>query len=105
MVEATSPESSQEDVRKKLAEIMESKQYVEEPEILPWYKKDVDELKPRTRDLFENYSHVPSAEVESHLRNIVSTTALFPLSQSNTSTARRSFQGVPLSLRRQLGLP
>jgi hypothetical protein len=64
MAQATLAASSQEDMREKLAEVMESKRYIEEPEILPWYKKDVDELKPRTRDLFENYSHVAPAEVE-----------------------------------------
>lgn len=60
------------DLHKKLAHAVETKQYIDNPEILPWYKKDLGEIKPHTRELFENYSHIPSEEVESHIRKIVS---------------------------------
>jgi hypothetical protein len=71
MAQAT-PTESLEETHKKLAHYMETKRYLEEPEVLPWYKKNLDEVKPRTRELFENYSHIAPAEVESHIRKTVS---------------------------------
>jgi hypothetical protein len=76
-------------MRENLEEILASKSYIEKPESLPWYKKNLDELKPRTRDLFENYSHVPAADVESHVRKTVSAiSASSPFSATSNSDAR-----------------
>lgn len=36
-----------------------------------WYDERSPELSPETRDVLENYSKVPSKELESHIRNIV----------------------------------
>jgi hypothetical protein len=105
MAQVASAEGSEQDMREKLEKIMNSKSYIEKPEILPWYKKDLEELKPRTRDLFENYSHVPSAEVESHIKKIVSAGSPSSTSKSDARAARWSIQSVPLSVRWQLGLP
>lgn len=65
------------DMHKKLAQIVETKQYIDNPGLLPWYKKELAEIKPHTRDLFESYSHVPPAEVEAHIRKIVSSLLMF----------------------------
>lgn len=65
-----SPEYMQE-MQKKLAEYIDTKRYINEPEILPWYKKDLAEIKLPARELFEKYSNVAPAEVESHIKKIV----------------------------------
>jgi hypothetical protein len=76
MAEAT-PTESLDEIHKKLAHYVETKRYIEEPEVLPWYKKNLDEIKPRTRELFEKYSHIaPAALIVSRL------------AEHNTETAR-----------------
>lgn len=37
------------------------------PEDLPWFKKELDDVKPDARELFEKYSKVPSQDVVSHI--------------------------------------
>lgn len=61
-----------EEFQKKIAEYIKTKRYIEEPDLLPWYKKDIQEIKPRTRELLEAYSNIPPAEVESHVKKVVS---------------------------------
>jgi hypothetical protein len=68
---STPPSESQEDMQKRMAHYIETKRYLDEPEVLPWYKKDLTEIKPHTGELFENYCHVPPAEVEMHIKKIV----------------------------------
>jgi hypothetical protein len=58
-------------MQKKLADIIDNKKYIDEPGLLPWYKKDLAEMKPPARELFEKYSNVAPAEVESHIKTIV----------------------------------
>jgi SAM-dependent methyltransferase len=70
MTENTPADGSVEDIREKLAHWVETKRYIEEPEILPWYKKELNEIKPQTRDLFEQYSSIAPAEVESHIKKV-----------------------------------
>jgi SAM-dependent methyltransferase len=67
----TPPAESQEDIQKRLAYYIEIKKYIDEPEVLPWYKKDLGEIKPQTRQLFEDYCHIAPTEVEAHIRKIV----------------------------------
>ncbi|KAH8722748.1 hypothetical protein GQ44DRAFT_658035 [Phaeosphaeriaceae sp. PMI808] len=57
-------------MHKKIAHWVETKRYVDEPEILPWYMKDLGDLDFRARDLLENYSNVPQVEVEAHVRKV-----------------------------------
>lgn len=71
MAQNTSAEESIDEVHKRLAHAVETKAYVDNPEILPWYKKDLSEIKPHTRDLFEKYSHIAPDDVETHIRTIV----------------------------------
>jgi hypothetical protein len=65
-----SPEYMQQ-MQKKLAEIIDTKKYIDEPGLLPWYKEDLPEMKPPARELFEKYSNVAPAEIESHIKKIV----------------------------------
>ncbi|KAF1849497.1 uncharacterized protein K460DRAFT_385292 [Cucurbitaria berberidis CBS 394.84] len=51
-------------------QVIASKAYVDNPELLPWYKTDIIELKPETRDLFEKYSKVPSDDVIPHIKGV-----------------------------------
>ncbi len=38
---------------------------------VPWYLKELANLSPACRELFENYSHVPPEEVNSHIYELV----------------------------------
>jgi hypothetical protein len=49
---------------------MDDKRWVEEPELMPWYVKELTDLEPATRKLFETYSNVPSDEVVSHIKKV-----------------------------------
>lgn len=71
MAEAAPAKDPTEEMRKKVAHWLTTKRYVDEPEVLPWYKKDLPEIKPHTSELLENYSNVGPAEVELHLRKVV----------------------------------
>ncbi|KAL5119572.1 hypothetical protein ACEQ8H_002418 [Pleosporales sp. CAS-2024a] len=64
-----SPEYT-EDMRKQLAEFFETKRYIDEPEVFPWFKKDIVEIKPPAREIFEKYSHIAPAEVELHIKTV-----------------------------------
>jgi len=123
---ATDPK---EDFQKKIAEYINTKRYVDEPDLLPWYKKDVQEIKPRTRELLETYSKILPTEVESHVKKVVSppiyegvrtsvsptsafsaseeidTITLKSSSSPNTHTARLGLQNLPIPMSRKLGLP
>lgn len=56
--------------RNALEQIVATKAYVDNPELLPWYTKEIEELKPDVRDLFENYTKVPSADVVGHIKHV-----------------------------------
>jgi hypothetical protein len=70
-MDPTPPAESQEDMQKRMAHYIDTKRYLDEPEVLPWYKKDLTEIKPYTRELFENYCHIAPAEVAAHIKKIV----------------------------------
>lgn len=68
---------------------MKDRRWIDDPEVLPWYVKDLVDLQPKTRELFETYSKIPSDDVVPHItkiRNeafkIVSTCPSHKLSQS-----------------------
>ncbi|KAF2851674.1 hypothetical protein T440DRAFT_422227 [Plenodomus tracheiphilus IPT5] len=56
--------------RRKMEQIMATKAYVDNPELLPWYTTELEQLTPETRNLFEEYSKVSSAEVVSHIKQV-----------------------------------
>lgn len=49
---------------------LKDKTWVDHPEVLPWYVKDLVDLQPTTKELFETYSMVPSDEVVPHITQI-----------------------------------
>ena len=49
---------------------LKDKTWVDHPEVLPWYAKDLVDLQPTTKELFETYSKVPPAEVVPHITQI-----------------------------------
>ncbi|KAH6625445.1 hypothetical protein C7974DRAFT_396109 [Boeremia exigua] len=53
-----------------IEQFLKNKTWVDQPEVLPWYVKDLVDLPPNTRELFETYSKVPSDEVVSHITQI-----------------------------------
>jgi hypothetical protein len=67
MTEATHPAQEE---RSKVEQIVANKDYVNEPELLPWYTKELEEPKPATKELFEKYSKVPSADVVVHIKHV-----------------------------------
>ncbi|KAF2028655.1 hypothetical protein EK21DRAFT_101686 [Setomelanomma holmii] len=70
MAENPSSKESQSEAAERIGKILETKEYVDNPEILPWYRKELTEIKPRTRELLETYSKIPSADVESHVHKV-----------------------------------
>lgn len=78
MTDAAAPNSSKpsnEETWKKNQQetfkIIESKAYVDNPELLPWYHKDfVEPIKPVTKELFQEYSKVPADELEAHVKHV-----------------------------------
>ncbi len=49
---------------------LQDKTYMDHAEVLPWYNKELVDLEPKTRELFETYSKVPSDEVVPHITQI-----------------------------------
>jgi hypothetical protein len=61
---------AEQEERNEVEQIIATKAYVDNPELLSWYTKDIAELKPAVRDLFENYSKVPSTDVVAHIKHV-----------------------------------
>lgn len=70
MSQASQAQDSMEKERDTVEQIVASKAYVDNPELLPWYKKDIVDLKPETRKVFEDYSHVPGDDVVAHITKV-----------------------------------
>lgn len=49
---------------------LQDKTWVDNPEVLPWYVKDLTDLQPTTKALFETYSKIPSDQVVEHITTI-----------------------------------
>lgn len=49
---------------------LKDRTWVDNPEVLPWYVKDLVDLQPKTKELFETYSKIPSNDVVSHITQI-----------------------------------
>ncbi|KAJ4993216.1 methyltransferase domain-containing protein [Stagonosporopsis vannaccii] len=49
---------------------LKNKTWADQPEVLPWYVKDLKDLQPKTKELFEIYSKVPSNELISHITQV-----------------------------------
>ncbi|KAF5851889.1 hypothetical protein GGP41_000617 [Bipolaris sorokiniana] len=70
MSEQASGRNATQEERSAVEQIIATKAYVDNPELLPWYTKDIEEPKPAVRDLFENYSKVPSTGVVAHIKHV-----------------------------------
>tara|TARA_R110002003_G_scaffold171_2_gene13849 strand:+ start:22068 stop:22367 length:300 start_codon:yes stop_codon:yes gene_type:complete len=94
MAENVPTGESQSQAAERFGKIVESKEYVDNPEILPWYRKELKEIKPRTRELLETYSKIPPADVESHVHKVVSwwmpTVCLLDLIQTRETMRSKS---------------
>lgn len=53
-----------------LEQYLKDGSWVDRPEVLPWYTKDLIDLEPKTDELFEIYSKVPPDKVVSHITQI-----------------------------------
>jgi hypothetical protein len=72
MSTSTSAESQPKDDASKIAQYLESKRYIQEPELLPWYQVSISRFNPKARELLENYSNIAPADVEAHVKKVVS---------------------------------
>lgn len=70
MTEPTPAKDDAQAERNAVEQIVLTKAYVEEPELLPWYTKELEEPKPAVRDLFESYSKVPPTAVVAHIKHV-----------------------------------
>ncbi|KAF2470122.1 uncharacterized protein BDR25DRAFT_304076 [Lindgomyces ingoldianus] len=62
--------SEQEGVAKLIQEIPKDYQNIKNPEDIPWFVKELTNIKPDARDLFENYCKIPSEDVVPHIKQI-----------------------------------
>ncbi|KAF1359799.1 hypothetical protein EJ07DRAFT_165895 [Lizonia empirigonia] len=60
-------DSSSQEKPNPLEQYLKDKRWIDEPEIPPWYVKDLVDLQPKTKELFETYSKIPSDDVVSHI--------------------------------------
>lgn len=70
MSEQAPDRNATQEERRAAEQIIVTKAYVDNPELLPWYTKDIEEPKPAVRDLFESYSKVPSTDVVTHIKHV-----------------------------------
>lgn len=49
---------------------LNDKTWIDQPEVLPWYIKDLEDLQPKAKELFEIYSKIPTDEVVPHITQI-----------------------------------
>lgn len=70
MGDSQSTQDATENFRSKLEHMVETKAYVNNLEMVPWYTKELEEPKPAARDLFERYSKVPPADVVAHIKHV-----------------------------------
>jgi len=70
MSDPQSTQDATENIRSKLEHIVETKAYVDDLEMVPWYTKELEDPKPTVRDLFETYSKVPPADVVAHIKHV-----------------------------------
>lgn len=70
MGDSQATQDATENFRNKLEQLIETKAYVNDLDMVPWYTKELEEPKPAARDLFERYSKVPPADVVAHIKQV-----------------------------------
>jgi hypothetical protein len=63
------PDATDEE-RHAVAQIVATKAYVDNPELLPWYTKELEEPKPEVKALFAIYSKVPETDLVAHIKKV-----------------------------------
>lgn len=71
MTDKSPSENTQAEEAARVKQILDSKSYVDNPESLPWYQKDVPEIKPKTRDLLKEYSKIDPSDIDTHVKKVV----------------------------------
>ncbi|CAN9227992.1 unnamed protein product [Alternaria alternata] len=70
MTEAAPVQDSAQEERSSVQQILETKEYEKNPELLPWYTKELEEPSPATRNIFEKYSKIPPGDVVTHIKRV-----------------------------------
>lgn len=70
MTEAAPVQDSAQEERSSVQQILEAKEYEKNPELLPWYTKELEEPSPATRNIFEKYSKIPPGDVVTHIKRV-----------------------------------
>lgn len=58
----------------------EFKRQIGENKNVPWYKKDLGEIDKQAHELLEKYSRIPADDIDRHILDLVSSTAVHPKS-------------------------
>ena len=76
---------------------------------VPWYHKGLEDLSPACRELFENYSHIPPEEINSHVFEMVrlnqSTCDACLTTNARTHIEREGVGFATVSVHRQVSIP
>lgn len=70
MDEASTIQNPVEEERSRVERVVATREYVDDPALLPWYTTNLEEPQPETRDLFEQYSKIPPADVVPHIKQV-----------------------------------
>lgn len=70
MTEAAPMRDPAQDERSSVEQIIATKAYEQNPELLPWYTKKLEEPSSATRELFEKYSKIPPADTVTHIKRV-----------------------------------
>lgn len=59
-----------EEERSTIENIVATNAFYDNPEVLPWYETELEDLAPDMLELFREYSKIPSFEVVSHIKKV-----------------------------------
>ncbi|KAG9194184.1 hypothetical protein G6011_04219 [Alternaria panax] len=68
MTEVAPLQDAAQEERNSVQQVIATKAYEKNPELLSWYTKELEEPSPATRDLFEKYSKIPPADIVTHIK-------------------------------------
>ncbi|KAL1798332.1 hypothetical protein ACET3X_002369 [Alternaria dauci] len=70
MTEAAPVQDPAQEERSSVEQILTTKAYEQNPELLPWYTKELEEPSPAVREIFEKYSKIAPADVVTHIKRV-----------------------------------
>lgn len=56
--------------RQAIEQVIQTKAYLDDPELVPWYTKELQDPTPDVKALFEQYSHIPEVEIVAHIKKV-----------------------------------